>query len=149
MINHQSLLQTGTTDPGTSPRIGVTSDEAENAPRLRVTYGEDSKESNPNCAPSLSGGGVRRCREVVVVIVEPPFAPANASSLAGSCPDYPFSHSRAHPDTASPANDASLPFPIPTPLLATPQPEATSATKAFTPDKTRHHAPRYGHVSEK
>ena len=25
----------------------VTSDEAENAPRLRVTYGEDSKESKP------------------------------------------------------------------------------------------------------
>ena len=25
----------------------VTNDEAENAPRLRVTYGEDSKESKP------------------------------------------------------------------------------------------------------
>src|SRR5437879_8620378 len=33
--------------PGRSHRIGVTSDEAENAPRLRVTYGEDSKESGP------------------------------------------------------------------------------------------------------
>ena len=30
-----------------SHRIGVTSDEAENAPRLRVPYGEDSKESGP------------------------------------------------------------------------------------------------------
>src|ERR1700730_6291594 len=33
--------------PGRSLRVGVTSDEAENAPRLRVTYGEDSKESEP------------------------------------------------------------------------------------------------------
>src|SRR5438128_1813001 len=32
---------------GRSLRVGVTSDEAENAPRLRVTYGEDSKESGP------------------------------------------------------------------------------------------------------
>jgi hypothetical protein len=33
--------------------MGVTSDEAENAPRLRVLYGEDSKESKPpNEAPS-------------------------------------------------------------------------------------------------
>ena len=46
VTNHKSLLQTGTTNPGRSPRVGVTSDEAENAPRLRVTYGEDSKESN-------------------------------------------------------------------------------------------------------
>src|SRR6516225_8138225 len=30
-----------------SYRIGVTSDEAENTPRLRVTFGEDSKESVP------------------------------------------------------------------------------------------------------
>jgi hypothetical protein len=35
------------TIPGASHRIGVTSDEAENAPRLKVTYGEDSKESKP------------------------------------------------------------------------------------------------------
>ena len=35
------------TIPGRSPRVGVTSDGAENAPRLRVTYGEDSKESKP------------------------------------------------------------------------------------------------------
>jgi hypothetical protein len=34
-------------DPGTSHRLGVTSDEAEDAPRLRVPYGEDSKESAP------------------------------------------------------------------------------------------------------
>src|SRR2546425_10121122 len=33
--------------PGRSHQVGVTSDEAENAPRLRVTYGEDSKESAP------------------------------------------------------------------------------------------------------
>src|SRR5262249_34576261 len=33
--------------PGRSPRIGVTSEEAENAPRLRVPYGEDAKESAP------------------------------------------------------------------------------------------------------
>jgi hypothetical protein len=35
-INHQSVLQTGTTDPGRGHRVGVTRDEAENAPRLRV-----------------------------------------------------------------------------------------------------------------
>src|ERR1700731_220514 len=33
--------------PGRGHRDGVTSDEAENAPRLRVTYGEDSRESKP------------------------------------------------------------------------------------------------------
>lgn len=33
--------------PGRSHRVGVTSDGAENAPRLRVTYGEDSQESVP------------------------------------------------------------------------------------------------------
>jgi len=33
--------------PGRSHRIAVTNDEAENAPRLTVTYGEDSKESKP------------------------------------------------------------------------------------------------------
>ena len=32
---------------GSNRRIGVTNDEAENAPRLRVTYGEDSQESAP------------------------------------------------------------------------------------------------------
>src|SRR5207253_5635070 len=42
-----SLLQTGTSGPGRNLRVGVTSDEAENTPRLRVTYGEDSKESAP------------------------------------------------------------------------------------------------------
>jgi hypothetical protein len=46
-INHESRLQTGTTGPARSYRVGVTSDGAENAPRLRVTYGEDSKESAP------------------------------------------------------------------------------------------------------
>jgi hypothetical protein len=33
--------------PGRSLRVGVTNDEAENPPRLKVTYGEDSKESKP------------------------------------------------------------------------------------------------------
>jgi hypothetical protein len=33
--------------PGRSHRVGVTSEGTENAPRLRVTYGEDSKESQP------------------------------------------------------------------------------------------------------
>ena len=33
--------------PARSYRIGVTNDEAENPPRLRVTYGEDSLESVP------------------------------------------------------------------------------------------------------
>jgi len=33
--------------PGRSPRVGVTSDGAENTPRLRVTCGEDSKEPGP------------------------------------------------------------------------------------------------------
>ena len=47
MTNHKSVLQTGTTDPVRSQRIGVTNDEAENAPRLKVLYGEDSKESKP------------------------------------------------------------------------------------------------------
>jgi hypothetical protein len=47
VINYESLLQTGTTGPGRSSRVGVTSDEAENAPRLRVTYGEDSQVSKP------------------------------------------------------------------------------------------------------
>jgi hypothetical protein len=53
-INHQSLLQTGTArSREVSARVGVTNDEAENAPRLRVLYGEDSRESKPpNGVPS-------------------------------------------------------------------------------------------------
>jgi hypothetical protein len=48
VTNHKSVLQTGTTrSREVSARIGVTSDEAENPPRLRVTYGEDSEESGP------------------------------------------------------------------------------------------------------
>ena len=47
MTNHKSVLQTGTTGPGRSHRVGVTTDGAENTPRLRVTYGEDSEESEP------------------------------------------------------------------------------------------------------
>src|SRR4051794_41500677 len=44
----ESVLQTGTTrSREVAARIGVTSDEAENAPRLRVANGEDSKESEP------------------------------------------------------------------------------------------------------
>ena len=44
----KSVLQTGTTrSREVSARIGVTSDEAENAPRLRVANGEDSPESKP------------------------------------------------------------------------------------------------------
>jgi hypothetical protein len=45
--NHKSLLQTGTTAPTRNHRIGVTNDEAENTPRLRVTFGEDCEESVP------------------------------------------------------------------------------------------------------
>ena len=45
---HKSVLQTGTTrSREVSARIGVTSDEAENPPQLRVLYGEDSQESKP------------------------------------------------------------------------------------------------------
>ena len=47
MTDHTSWLQTGTTDPARGHRVGVTSDGAENAPRLRVTCGEDSQESAP------------------------------------------------------------------------------------------------------
>lgn len=47
MTNHQSVLPTGTTGSGRSHRKGVTRDEAEHAPRLRVPSGEDSKESKP------------------------------------------------------------------------------------------------------
>jgi hypothetical protein len=44
----KSVLQAGTTrSREVSARVGVTSDEAENAPRLRVANGEDSKESKP------------------------------------------------------------------------------------------------------
>jgi hypothetical protein len=48
------VLQAGTTrSREVSARIGVTNDEAENAPRLRVLYGEDSRESKPpNEVPS-------------------------------------------------------------------------------------------------
>ena len=35
------------TIPGRGHRVGVTSDGAENAPRLKVFYGEDSMESEP------------------------------------------------------------------------------------------------------
>lgn len=54
VTNHQSLLQTGTArSREVSARIGVINDEAENAPRLRVLYGEDSRESKPpNEVPS-------------------------------------------------------------------------------------------------
>ena len=46
--NPKSVLQTGTTrSREVAARIGVTRDEAENPPRLRVLYGEDSKESKP------------------------------------------------------------------------------------------------------
>ena len=45
---HQSVLRTGTTrSREASARVGVTSDGAENAPRLRVANGEDSQESKP------------------------------------------------------------------------------------------------------
>ena len=48
VTNHKSVLQTGTTrSREASARIGVTSDEAENPPRLRVANGEDSLESKP------------------------------------------------------------------------------------------------------
>src|SRR5262249_13699400 len=44
----QSVLQTGTTrSREVATRVGVTSDEAENAPRLRVANGDDSQESEP------------------------------------------------------------------------------------------------------
>ena len=44
----KSVLQAGTRrSREVSARIGVTSDEAENAPRLRVANGEDSHESKP------------------------------------------------------------------------------------------------------
>ena len=33
--------------PARGCRVGVTNDEAENPPRLKVTYGEDSEESKP------------------------------------------------------------------------------------------------------
>src|SRR5262245_39984487 len=44
----ESVVQAGTTRPReVSARVGVTSDGAENAPRLRVANGEDSQESKP------------------------------------------------------------------------------------------------------
>jgi hypothetical protein len=44
----KSVLQAGTTrSREVSARIGVTSDGADNAPRLRVAIGEDSQESEP------------------------------------------------------------------------------------------------------
>lgn len=76
-------------------------------------------------------------------MMKAPFSvPGNLYSPSGSCLDSPFSHSRAHPETAPAALDATLPFPMPTLPPSTPQPEATSATKAFTLDSTRHHTPR-------
>src|SRR5262245_31625234 len=45
--NHDSRLQTGTTRSGKESRDGVSSDGAENTPRLRVTCGEDAKASAP------------------------------------------------------------------------------------------------------
>ena len=48
MTNHKSVLRTGTTrSREVSARVGVTNDEAENPPRLRVANGEDSQESKP------------------------------------------------------------------------------------------------------
>src|SRR5262249_27546361 len=48
VTNHQSVLQTGTTrSREVAAPVGVTSEEAENAPRLRVANGEDSQESAP------------------------------------------------------------------------------------------------------
>ena len=45
---HKSMSQAGTTrSREVSARVGVTNDEAENPPRLRVTNGEDSQESKP------------------------------------------------------------------------------------------------------
>src|SRR5262249_50330889 len=44
----ESVLQTGTTrSRDVAARVGVTSEEAENAPRLRVANGDDSQESEP------------------------------------------------------------------------------------------------------
>src|SRR5215471_14857222 len=40
-------------------------------------------------------------------------------------------------------------FPMPTPPSPLLQPDATCPIKACTPDSTRHHTARYGHVSEK
>src|SRR5262245_25722804 len=48
VTDHKSVLQTGTTrSREVSARVGVTSDEAENAPRLRVFCGEGSREPEP------------------------------------------------------------------------------------------------------
>jgi hypothetical protein len=49
--NSQITVANGNhTIPGRSHRIGVTSDEAEIAPRLRVLYGEHLKKSKPPLA---------------------------------------------------------------------------------------------------
>ncbi len=42
----QVTVANGNHQSGKASRSGVTSDEAESAPRLRVTYGEDSMESD-------------------------------------------------------------------------------------------------------
>src|SRR5262249_37011663 len=48
VTDHKSVSQAGTTRSRVvAAQVGVTSDEAENAPRLRVTNGEDSQESKP------------------------------------------------------------------------------------------------------
>ena len=47
MTDHQLTVAKGNYASGKGHRVGVTSDEAENAPQLRVTYGEDSEESKP------------------------------------------------------------------------------------------------------
>jgi hypothetical protein len=49
--------------PGRSHRVGVTSDGAENAPRLRVTYGEDSKESQPPLNADFHGARTCHTRD--------------------------------------------------------------------------------------
>jgi len=46
----QVTVANGNHRSGKASRIGVTSDGAENAPRLRVTYGEDSRESDHHSA---------------------------------------------------------------------------------------------------
>src|SRR6516165_8106908 len=45
--SHITVANGNHTMPGRSHGIAVTNDEAENAPRLTVTYGEDLKESTP------------------------------------------------------------------------------------------------------
>ena len=64
----RSRLQTGTTRLRDGvPGIGVTSDGADNAPRLRVLYGEGSKESAPPIeAPSRDTHTARAQREFAI-----------------------------------------------------------------------------------